>query len=195
MTQARGKELQKDELRQEMMDAARELFVEKGYDNVSMRKIAEKIGYSPTTIYLYFEDKADLLHQICEQAFAKLAKSILSISKRDGDPETKLRNGLREYIRFGLKHPSEFELVLIAPLPGKESPNGRAAFDTLRDAVAECISAGVFKNQDLELISQTLWVGVHGVTSLLIKHKEFPFVERNRLIASVLDALIRGLKS
>ena len=52
---------EKKELRQEILDAAREMFVEDGYENVSMRKIAEKIEYSPTTIYLYFRDKADLL--------------------------------------------------------------------------------------------------------------------------------------
>ena len=58
---------EKKELRQEILDAARDLFLREGYENVSMRKIAEKIEYSPTTIYLYFQDKADLLDCICEE--------------------------------------------------------------------------------------------------------------------------------
>ena len=63
---ARAKQL----LRGEILDAARELFIKHGYENVSMRKIAEKIEYSPTTIYLYFHDKSEILHTLCEETFA-----------------------------------------------------------------------------------------------------------------------------
>jgi len=66
---------EKKELRQEILDAARDLFVREGFENVSMRKIAEKIEYSPTTIYLYFQDKADLLDCICEETFEGIASS------------------------------------------------------------------------------------------------------------------------
>ncbi len=101
------------------MDAARELFVAEGYGSVSMRKIADKIDYSPTTIYLYFTDKSDLLHQICEQTFANLAQNIKSIQQLSDNPLEKLRSGLREYVHFGLKHPSQYEIVFITPLPHK----------------------------------------------------------------------------
>src|SRR4051812_34627551 len=182
------------------MDAARELFVQEGYSNVSMRKIADKIGYSATTIYLYFKDKNDLLHQICEQTFARLAHNINSIEQLSDNPLEKLRSGLREYIHFGLKHPSQYEIVFITPLPVDvekefEETNGKAAFDTLRKVITECVSTNLLKDNDVELLSQTLWSGIHGVTSLLIKHEHFPFIERERLIDSVIDTLIRGIKA
>jgi AcrR family transcriptional regulator len=190
----------KENLRQEIMDAAREMFVAEGYANVSMRKIADKIGYSATTIYLYFKDKNDLLHQICEQTFARLAANIKAINMLSDNPLEKLRSGLREYIHFGLKHPSQYEIVFITPLPVNvetefEASNGRVAFDTLRTVITECVSANLLKQTDVELISQTLWAGIHGVTSLLIQHSGFPFVERERLIDSVIDTLISGIKA
>ncbi len=182
------------------MDAAREMFVAEGYASVSMRKIADKIGYSATTIYLYFEDKTDLVHQICEQTFARLAQNIKAIHQLSDNPLEKLRSGLREYIYFGLKHPSQYEIVFITPLPVDlekefEETNGKLAFDTMRDVVDECISANLLKINDGELISQTLWAGIHGVTSLLIQHGGFPFVERERLIDSVIETLITGIKA
>ena len=182
------------------MDAAREMFVAEGYASVSMRKIAEKIGYSPTTIYLYFKDKSDLLHQICEQTFARLARNIKAIERLSDNPLEKLRSGMREYVYFGLKHPSQYEIVFITPLPKNietefNETNGKIAFDTLRDVVAECISANLLKNSDVELISQTLWAGIHGITSILIKHGGFPFVERDRLVDHVIDTLIAGVKA
>ncbi len=182
------------------MDAARTLFVAEGYESVSMRKIADKIGYSPTTIYLYFKDKSDLVHQICEQTFAQLAQNIKSIQELSDNPLEKLRSGLREYVHFGLKHPSQYEIVFIKPLPRKaeiefEATNGRVAFDTMREVVAECVADNLLKTTDVELISQTLWAGIHGVTSILIQHEHFPFVERNKLINNLIDTLIIGTKA
>ncbi len=182
------------------MDAARELFVAEGYTSVSMRKIAEKINYSPTTIYLYFKDKSDLLHQICEQTFARLAQNIQAIQHLSDNPLEKLRSGMREYIHFGLKHPSQYEIVFITPLPKTiemefEETNGKIAFDTMRAVVAECVSANLLRNNDVELISQTLWAGIHGVTSLLIQHGEFPFVERDKLVDNLIETLIKGTKA
>src|SRR5208283_6230223 len=94
---------QKKFLRQEILDAASDLFGKEGFENVSMRKIAEKIEYSPTTIYLYFKDKADLLDCICEETFARLVRKQNSIDQAIADPIERLKKGLRAYIEFGLK--------------------------------------------------------------------------------------------
>jgi AcrR family transcriptional regulator len=187
-------------LRQEILDVAREMFVAEGYANVSMRKIADKIGYSPTTIYLYFRDKADLLHQICEESFAQLARNISSIQHLSANSLEKLRMGMREYINFGLKHPSHYEVIFIIPIQSAvgsdyESSQGKVAFETLRSSVGACVKDKLLKDNDIELASQTLWAGIHGVTSLLITHCDFPFVEREKLIDSVIETLISGLKT
>src|SRR5277367_2891561 len=63
-------------LRREIMDVAAELFGTEGYENVSMRKIAQRIGYTPMAIYLHFKDKNDLLDCICEEAFIQLYRSL-----------------------------------------------------------------------------------------------------------------------
>jgi AcrR family transcriptional regulator len=200
MTSRNRLQSDKDNLRQEIMDAARELFVAEGYASVSMRKIADKINYSPTTIYIYFNDKTDLLHQICEQTFARLAQNVKAIQRLSDNPLEKLRSGMREYVHFGLKHPSQYEIVFITPLPGInelefDETNGKIAFDTMRDVVVECVSAKLLKSQDVELISQTLWAGIHGLTSVLIKHNGFPFVERDKLIDNLIDTLIAGSRA
>ena len=70
---------QKKFLRQEILDAASELFGRDGYENVSMRRIADKIEYSPTTIYIYFKDKAELLEQVCKETFGRLVQRLTKI--------------------------------------------------------------------------------------------------------------------
>ena len=66
------REREKEEVRRKILDAARELFASEGYERVTMRRIADAIEYSPTTIYNHFEDKDDLVHALCEEDFGRL---------------------------------------------------------------------------------------------------------------------------
>lgn len=193
---------QKKFLRQEILDAASELFVKEGYENVSMRRIAEKIEYSPTTIYLYFKDKAELLEQVCHGTFERLSAHLKRILEQPGDPSERLKRGLLAYIHFGLENPHHYRATFMMPIPDgfdkeeykKPDSPGMQAFDFLRRCVYDCISSGKFQNTDAEIISQTLWSGVHGITSLLITHdKGFPWVERKQLLPFVVDTLISGV--
>lgn len=192
---------QKHFLRQEILDAASELFVKEGYENVSMRRIADKIEYSPTTIYLYFRDKADLLEQVCHETFSRLSSVLKAILDQPEDPLRRLRSGLIAYVHFGLENPHHYRATFMMPIPEgfdkarytrQDSP-GLQAFDFLRRCVFDCISAGKIRVPDPELASQTLWCAAHGVTSLLITHSHFPWVGSEQVIESVVDTAIAGL--
>ena len=65
-------ERDKEQLRERILDAARELFVAEGYRNVSIRKIAEKVEYSPAALYSYFPSKDALFFALAEEGFRKL---------------------------------------------------------------------------------------------------------------------------
>lgn len=191
---------EKQELRQEILDAARQLFVEQGYEAVSMRKIADRIEYSPTTIYLYFRDKADLFDCLCSDTFSGLIAQLEGIRK--DDPITGLRAGLRAYIDFGLQHPAHYRVTFMMPMHGRchdgsdgKSSQGERAWGVLRKAVEACIAAGRLRvGIDPELASQTLWAAIHGVTCLVITHGDFEWLQKEALIESVLDTVIGGLE-
>jgi AcrR family transcriptional regulator len=193
---------ERENLRQEILDAASEMFATEGYTNVSMRKIADRIEYSPTTIYLYFKDKNDLLNQICEQTFAKLSETIEKIEDDSEDPAKCLRKGMRAYIEFGLQNPNHYEVTFITPIMDYlgedalpfEGSKGQKAFEHIARQVALSIKAKQFKRGDVAVISQTIWAAIHGVTALLISHKDFPFVEKDVLIKSVIDTTLKGLQ-
>ena len=196
------KERQKENLRQEILDAASEMFASEGYANVSMRKIAGQIEYSPTTIYLYFKDKNDLLNQICEETFGKLYRIVSTIREENKNPLECLRKGLRAYIEFGLEHPNHYELTFITPIMeylGEEihpyeGSMGERTFNFLRSQVAECVAGGYLKKGDVDVMSQTMWAAMHGLTSILIGHSDFPFVERSRLIDCMTETMIKGMQ-
>src|SRR5258708_26948793 len=114
-----GRDREKARIREEILDAARTLFVKEGYEHVSMRKIAEKVEYAPGTIYLYFQDKAEILERLCEETFSKLAQKIHAINTDPSNPLDGLRRGLRTYVQFGIDNPNHY---IVAFVQAKQIP-------------------------------------------------------------------------
>src|SRR5215467_253917 len=189
-TPKQRREREREELRQEILDAARDLFVKEGYQNVSMRRIAEKIEYSPTTIYLYFEDKASLLFAICEETFARLTRRMEGIKQESNDPLESLRKTCRAYVEFGLKYPNHYRVTFMNQREMnqgtdhymREGSMGLKCYMVLRTIVEECVKQGKFREDDAEAITQAIWAAGHGLTSLLITKPDFPWVGKAKLI-------------
>ena len=200
----RGRE--KSETRDKILDAARELFVTEGYEGVSMRRVAEKIEYSPTAIYVHFTDKNELFHELCRQDFARL-QEVMQSADMPADPIERLRQIGRSYIQFGVRFPNHYVFMFMTPhLPQEPDEEDREimgnpekdAYAMLKRAVQEAINAGCFRDevQDAELVSQTLWASVHGVISLNIAKGKDPWVEWRPLedrAEMMLDITLRGL--
>ena len=192
---------EKEQLRQQILFAARELFVNEGYENVSMRKIANKIEYSPTTIYLHFKDKADLLDSVCQETLLNLLNTLEELKRDMSDPIETLRKSGQAYVEFGLKYPQDYKLTfVIRPqfqkgLGLQEGSVGEKVFNYLCTMVSECIRQKIFRQMDVETTGQVLWAAVHGVTLLLIDFPDFPWTEKDELINTVINITIEGLKA
>ncbi|HET7704726.1 MAG TPA: TetR/AcrR family transcriptional regulator [Thermoanaerobaculia bacterium] len=196
---------EKDDTRQSILDAARELFVSEGYDGVSMRRIAEKIEYSPTAIYFHFKDKDTLIHALCDADFLTLAEQFAGAA-RIPDPIDRIIATGRAYAEFGLTHPNHYRLMFMTPhemrVSKTELDHGNPeedAYAFLKSTVAEGIAKGLFREEygnDVELISQTFWAGVHGVISLEIAKHNDDWVEWatvQRRLETMINALVTGL--
>ena len=189
---------EKTQLRQEILDAAREIFATEGYQALTMRRVAEKIEYSPTAIYLHFKDKAELVQAICDELFDGLVRRLQDLGRRHTDPVEYLEAGLRAYIDFGLKHPDHYFVTFVAGARAVdytfEGSAGQQAFECLRRAIEACVAHGAIRKVDVDATAQSVWMAMHGLVALLISDKSFPFVGRQRLIDQLVDTLMRGLK-
>jgi AcrR family transcriptional regulator len=203
---AQRREREKHELRGRILDAARELFVEQGFDAVTMRKIAERIEYSPTAIYFHFRDKQALLRELCDEDFGALAKDFQKIASI-GDPIERLRRIGQAYVAFAIAYPSHYRLMFMTPKPlgmcaadsriAKGNPE-EDAYAFLRATIAEAIAAGRLRPElaDTDLVSQMVWAGTHGVVSLQIAKKDDDWVEWRDARATaheLIEVMIRGL--
>jgi AcrR family transcriptional regulator len=192
----------KEEFRREILDAARELFLSKGYEKFSIRRLAEKIEYSPPTIYLYFKDKDDLLFAICEEFTEHFITHLNYIRSHSNDCLDTLRQALLYRIDFGLNNPDQYRVFFLAKPDShgsqeqfmKKESMARDSYLVLREIVQECIETGQFRNLDAEVITQVLAVATHGLIAVNIFNKNFPWVDRNMLAHVLVDGLLRGFQ-
>jgi len=198
-------EQQRQQIRAAILDAARELFVERGVEAVTMREIARRVDYSPTAIYLHFKDKEALLRELCDSDFLALAQELRAIGMI-ADPVERLRLLGLGYVQFAVTHPNHYRLMFMTPQLPKDPESSaieagnpeQDAYAYLRAIVADAHAAGCFRTEldDPDLIAQTLWAGLHGVCALEIAKKNDCWVDWRAFetrAALMQEVLTRGL--
>ena len=160
-------------MRSRILKATMNLYVKGGYENVTMRRIAAKIEYSPGTIYLYFQNKKDIMLQLCYQGFELLLAHQDKLEKI-ADPLERLSAGGSYYLAFAVENPELYELMFATKEILKESgPDEESvplrAFRKFAENVKACLDAGIFSAGEVETTAIALWATLHGLASLLIK--------------------------
>jgi AcrR family transcriptional regulator len=192
-------------LRTLIIDAARELFVTRGVEAVTMREIAKRIDYSATSIYLHFADKEAVLRAICDTDFLALASSLKNIMQIPEPVERMMALG-QGYSQFALTYPNHYRLMFMAarmpydPESSSLQQNSaeQDAYFQLKTVVRDVHTAGGFREEleDVDLIAQTIWAGMHGVCSLEINmacDKWVNWTEISARLQLMQTILMRGL--
>lgn len=204
------RERRKLELREKILQAAERLFGQRGYDGFSMRDLAAAIGYSPTTLYLYFKDKDALLAEVCRRSFDEIEAAAARHHRSGQGPATALRAAIVGYIGFGRRFPGQYAAAFIlrkglgasSRLPGQATDQearprelpGAKAFAGFRDLVAAYLAARNIA-RDSDQAAQCVWAAIHGMTTLFITHARFPWKNPDELTESLADILLAGLES
>jgi AcrR family transcriptional regulator len=205
MGSAERRQREKQSLRAAILDAARELFATEGYEAVTMRRIADKIEYSPTAIYQHFADKLSLVQELCAIDFAALAARFVDVLAV-ADPIERLRRISEVYVRFAREHPNHYRFMFMTPHPhGADEAQGERkgnptedAYALLRMTCAQAIEQGRLRPEldDPDLAAQLVWGATHGPVALQLAMRcdndwivWKPLDELSRLLG---DVLIRG---
>ena len=200
MSIAERKQRQKESLRQQILDASREILLAKGYTYLSMRRIAERIEYSPTTIYLYFKNKEEILYHLSVEALERQLDFISAATCNEKSPLLRLRRAMRAYIDFGLSEPDRYKIIYMADISQYVSTvsileEGGPA-NKLRELLRIRVNDILIQSRltlDLECFIQCLWAHIHGIVALLIGRPDFPWADRDALIETSLDISLAGL--
>jgi AcrR family transcriptional regulator len=180
------REREKEEMRAKILDSAHQLFLDKGFDEVSIRNIAEAIEYSPATIYLYFKDKNEIFHALHQEAFRfynQFNAELLTIKH----PFERLVKMGEKYFDFMKLHPNYYNIMFLmeAPLQNKECieewEEGAKAHSFLEHTILECMNAGFLKQAEHKVLALTIWSYMHGICALSLRDRMKIYPEELRV--------------
>lgn len=201
---AERKERDRDHVKDLILNAAREIFLEEGYENTSIRKIASKIEYSPGIIYLHFRDKNELLLALHDKAFECKMEALFHSVQDIADPWERLAATGKSYITYGIENPKDYELMFILSctmeaLAVKQEfwKDGSLAINMLKQNIRECVEAGYFNKEiDPDAVSLMLWAQVHGLVTLYTKERLniYEGADQQKLMFDAMDVFMSLIK-
>ena len=166
-----------DEIQAEILEAGLVVLAEKGVAGVSLRAIAERIGWTPAALYRYFPNKESLMAALRAEGFHRFSASLEEASARADttDPGGFVRLGARAYLEFALAEPALFSLMYqldqeAEPSPGYVQAARQRTFDIALALGETAVSAGLIAG-DANTATHVIWAAAHGLASLALAHQ------------------------
>jgi AcrR family transcriptional regulator len=179
------------EARAAILDAAQELLLDEGIGGFTMRRLADRCGYTAPTIYHYFGDKQGLLDTLLEQVSRALLTELEQVPVT-GDPLDVMRAHFHTIVRFGVANPRHYRLLLAArPEGAPPVSSDEAARQRLEAPLERVFREGRLRGGDLEPIRQALWALMHGLISLQTSRPDVAWEPAAGEVG--LEAMLEGL--
>ena len=204
-------ERRRRKVRDAIVKAAEEIFAEEGAEGLSMRRIAERIDYSPAALYKYFDSKEALVHEIREMFFERMLRRMEQVSQSIDDDGPRLcLQCMQAYIDTGCEQPAHYKLAFGGVYAESErtlddDSYSLAAKEHLRGMITQSVEEGWFREVSIELASNSVWAAVHGLTMLIITVPNYPnvhhphqnseLVELDDVLTFHAEMIMRGLGS
>jgi len=196
------RERERTATRQKILDAARRMLVQHGYERTTMRAIAAKIGYTPTAIYHYFKDKDALVAELSAIDYRAFSRA-LQRPGTAGDPVDRLAKIGAAYVEFGMTYPMQFQFLFMMRRPkgsARSVPGNpdKEAYGFLRQTCAEAIATGRLRPEftDPDELAQMAWGSVHGLVALRVAKGDdpsFPWRDVRQVREKLSGVFRRGL--
>ena len=195
-------ERERETVARAILDAARHLFVSHGYDEVSIRKIAERIEYSPAAIYGYFPSKDDIFFALAEEGFRLLFQYGGTPRPASDDPAEVLRAMFLRYYEFSKEHPEYFALMFLdrsVPRISRDWERFGFVSDMKHDMVGRiqaAIDAGACPaDTSPHVVFRLLLTAVHGAATLRLCDRLAPGEDGDTLARATIDTVLVGLQA
>ncbi|MDA1028616.1 MAG: TetR/AcrR family transcriptional regulator [Bacteroidetes bacterium] len=182
-----------------ILDTARKLLFTEGYARLSMRKIAQRIGYSATSIYLHYGNKDELVHALIDEGVDLLHEELCAAYDGSQEPIEQLSEMFLAYINFGLTRPEYYEIMYVlhpeymTRYPAEKYRKARRNLEMIASAISSGVKSGQFETHDPMLCANLAWTQLHGVVTLLNSERVDKRIPSETLIAASGSHIIRSL--
>ena len=202
MASKERKEREREEIRELILNAAKDIITEEGIENLSVRKIAGRIEYSPAIIYHYFKDKDDIVTQQMQRGYQKIINALASVKTSPGHPQERLKELVKNYIAAALKMPDEYMAVQLSSSLSileytsfmfEGASAGKPALAILHQCLKDIYKDKGISDSQLELTAQILAASSLGLIVKLLREKDIGEEQQSRLIDHYIKCMVDGM--
>ncbi|MEI2273152.1 TetR/AcrR family transcriptional regulator [Sphingobacterium sp. ML3W] len=182
MSIAERKQEEKQEMHQRILNAARKIFLEKGYEKTSMRNIANEINYSPGSLYFHFKDKTEIFQELQKEGFTLLLNQ-LKVLNSVADPFERLKASGRVFIQFAQENKDYYNLMFMVEETVKDPTETRftiaqEAINHMCSMIRDCQQQGKFIEMDTDYFTFMVLSAMHGICALFCKDRTTSFINK-----------------
>jgi AcrR family transcriptional regulator len=197
------RERERQEKRELILNAAKEIINSDGIESVTVRKIADKIEYTAPIIYHYFKDKDEIIDCIMREGYKNIIEAISIMEDSDAEPANRLETGLRNYINMALRKKEEYRNLLLNTSPNvlqhtsvlfEGAANERKAIGILCHCIENLWNEIDVDKSKIELTAQIIWTSTFGLIIRLMIEDFITMDQKEKLINFHIDAVFKILK-
>lgn len=188
--------MEKQDIKENILDAARKLLLKHGYENLSMRKIAGEVGCKAATLYYYYRNKEEIIQELVDEGNRLHFRISKEIAQKQANPLLRFEALLWTTLEFGVNNPAYFEILYL--LTGHElseaanrlsAPSQELGVDALR----ECVMQGLVTVDSPYITSASCFAMVNGLVVAILRNHFDPALNietiKKETIRRIMDSL------
>lgn len=185
-------------LRDRILEISRNLLFTKGYEALSMRKIAKEAGVSATSIYLYFENKNYLVHTLIEESVEELSSAIEHEADQESEPLAKFTAIIQGYVEFALSNPEKYQVIyMVKPeamgrYPKEKFRKARRGYALLESVIKTARDEGMMEVEDPLIAAYSIWAQLHGIISVVQDQRLDSRINQGHFIEESIELIVQG---
>lgn len=185
-------------LRDKLLEVARQLLINNGYRGFSLREVARETGVSATSIYLHFDSKDHLIHTLMGEAIDDLNGKLKKVYTTTQNPVKRLETFAEAYVDYALNHPHEYQIIYavssdgMSRYPKEKFREARKGYELLTDTIQEAVSKDILIEEDPRTAAYTFWAQLHGVMSVVLSKRLDTRINQQAFIEQAISHILQG---
>jgi len=190
-------------IKEAIVKAAKKIIEEDGLASLSIRNLAEQIGYSPAAIYQYYDGKAQIVSAVIRDGYHEIINSIQSENSNFQSAEEEIRHKLKIYIKNALENKNYYRAVMMSEdknvlqftkVLNKQTHSNQSAIQFLVNLIEKGQKQDEFLNNSAEILAKSIWTATFGLIIRMIIENIDDQQRQNELIENQLQLIFDGIR-
>ena len=182
-----------EKVRQAILGTAMEMGLKEGFDEVSIRKITQKMKYSTGVVYHHFKERQDIIDAIEEAQTLRLNRLIAALQDQSKNVLENMEATFHRVTLLAYEEPELYNLIVLKKY-SRKTPEKPRWLGFLSGRLKAGMDAGLIREMDPDKAAFSVWSSFLGFNLMVSRLQMLPLEEVEDMFRTQFDVLLRGIK-